>query len=219
MKNQKICIIGDGLAGLSTALTLKDLNIEVDLLYKKNILDKKDNRTTAISESNFQFLNKILKIKNKKYFWSCKEINLYYENEKKIIKNFLNFSEGQQKLMHILKNNNFKKLLINKINKEKKINFIKTNSINVDSEKSFVKYNNKKTNYDLIILCVGKKSELYNNLGINRSITKDYKEVAITGTVSHKRKNINPSQYFLREGPLAILPFEKKKIFFRMELE
>jgi 2-octaprenyl-6-methoxyphenol hydroxylase len=214
MKNQKICIIGDGLAGLSTALTLKDLNIEVDLLYKKNILDKKDNRTTAISESNFQFLNKILKIKNKKYFWSCKEINLYYENEKKIIKNFLNFSEGQQKLMHILKNNNFKKLLINKINKEKKINFIKTNSINVDSEKSFVKYNNKKTNYDLIILCVGKKSELYNNLGIKRSITKDYKEVAITGTVSHKRKNINPSQYFLREGPLAILPFEKKKFSF-----
>ena len=214
MKIQKICIIGDGLAGLTTALTLKDLNIEIDLLYKKNISTKKDNRTTAISESNFQFLKKSLKLKNSKSFWSCKEINLYYENEKKIIKNFLNFSENQQKLMHILKNNDFKKTLIKKINKEKKIKFIKTNSINVDSEKSFVKYNNKKTNYDLIILCVGKKSELYNNLAINRSITKDYKEVAITGTVQHKAKNINPSQYFLREGPLAILPFEEKKFSF-----
>ena len=63
MKIQKICIIGDGLAGLTTALTLKDLNIEKDLLYKKNISTKKDNRTTAISKSNFQFLKKSLKLK------------------------------------------------------------------------------------------------------------------------------------------------------------
>ena len=35
MKNQKICIVGDGLAGLSTTLTLKDLDLDIDVFYKK----------------------------------------------------------------------------------------------------------------------------------------------------------------------------------------
>ena len=59
MKNQKICIVGDGLAGLTTALTLKELNIDIDLFYKKKNKNlKNDKRTTAISLSNYQFLRK-----------------------------------------------------------------------------------------------------------------------------------------------------------------
>ena len=34
MKKQKICIIGDGLTGLTTALALSRLNIEVHLFAK-----------------------------------------------------------------------------------------------------------------------------------------------------------------------------------------
>ena len=56
MKNQKICIIGDGLAGLTTALVLKNLDLDIDLFYKKKFKVKKDNRTTAISPSNYKFL-------------------------------------------------------------------------------------------------------------------------------------------------------------------
>ena len=64
MKKQKICIIGDGLTGLTTALSLKNLNINVDLFYKNNNKKAKiDKRTTAISESNFHFLSNQLKIK------------------------------------------------------------------------------------------------------------------------------------------------------------
>ena len=36
MKKQKICIIGDGLSGLSAALILSKLDVEVDLVIKKN---------------------------------------------------------------------------------------------------------------------------------------------------------------------------------------
>ena len=56
MKKQKICIIGDGLAGLTTALTLSNLDLEIDVYYKKNKNIVNDKRITAISESNFKFL-------------------------------------------------------------------------------------------------------------------------------------------------------------------
>ena len=98
MKNQKICIIGDGLAGLSTTLTLKNLNIEIDVYYKKNHKFITDSRTTAISESNFQFLNKQERL-TKSLFWPCKKINLYYEN-KNNQNNFLNYSNDDKNFVH-----------------------------------------------------------------------------------------------------------------------
>ena len=52
MKKQKICIIGDGLAGLTTALSLIDLPLSIDLFHRKQSIKKnhkQDKRTTAIS--------------------------------------------------------------------------------------------------------------------------------------------------------------------------
>ena len=59
MTQQKICIIGDGLAGLTTAAILSKQNIIIDLYTSK----KKNNasldiRTTAISESNYHYIKK-----------------------------------------------------------------------------------------------------------------------------------------------------------------
>ena len=69
MKNQKICIIGDGLAGLTTAIALRKLNLNIDLFCSKNNKDfKKDKRTTAISESNYQFLKKKINLKKNELF-------------------------------------------------------------------------------------------------------------------------------------------------------
>ena len=39
MKKQKICVIGDGLSGLTAALALSNLDIEVDFIIK-NIQEK-----------------------------------------------------------------------------------------------------------------------------------------------------------------------------------
>ena len=50
---------------------------------------------------------------------------------------------------------------------------------------------------------------IYDKITKTRSIKKDYKETAITGYVKHNIKNLNTSQFFLKEGPLAILPFSK----------
>ena len=41
MKKQRICIVGDGLAGLMTALALNDLpTLDVQIIAKKNKLKK-----------------------------------------------------------------------------------------------------------------------------------------------------------------------------------
>jgi len=96
MNKQKICIIGDGLAGLSAATSLCKENIKIDFYVgsNKKIKQKNDNRTTAISESSYQFLKLQLNNKNLNIFWPSKEINLYFEDKKKIL-NFLNFKEKE----------------------------------------------------------------------------------------------------------------------------
>ena len=214
MKNQKICIIGDGLAGLTTALVLKNLDLDIDLFYKKKSFKvKEDTRTTAISPSNYQFIKKELNIKNTSHFLGCKKIELFYEKEKRII-NFLNLSEKDKSLMYIFKNHKFRDILITKIKKEKKIKFINSKSIDLNSEGSFIKHNGKKFFYDLIILCTGKNSNFYKEINIKRSITRDYKEIAITGPVTHNLNITNPKQFFLKEGPLAILPTKRNEFSF-----
>ena len=52
MIKQKICIIGNGLTGLTAALILGKLNLDVHLIAAPDKKRRRDIRTTAISESN-----------------------------------------------------------------------------------------------------------------------------------------------------------------------
>ena len=63
--------------------------------------------------------------------------------------------------------------------------------------------------YDLVILCLGPKSKIYKKLLGNREIGRDYYEQSITGNVKHNIRDLGAQQYFLKEGPLAVLPFKK----------
>ena len=202
MKKQRICIVGDGLSGLMSAVALNNLpNLEVHLISKKNNL-KKDKRTTAISSSNFEFIKEVLGKLDKKLFWPSKKIGLFYEsNDKKI--NFLNFSDDKNNLLYIFENDKIKEILNREI-KKKKIKIIKK-SINKSSDLD---------GYDLKILCLGRNSKIYQDVVKNRSIEKDYREIALTGYIKHNLKNISTSQFFLKEGPLAILPFSKNNFSF-----
>ena len=121
MNVQKICIIGDGLAGISTAITLSTENIQIDLYGgNKNSFSKNDNRTTAVSETSYQFIKEKLNIKNKNFLlWPCREVNLFFEEKNKNI-NFLNFKEEKNKLMYIFQNKELKKTLEKQIKKKKK---------------------------------------------------------------------------------------------------
>jgi 2-octaprenyl-6-methoxyphenol hydroxylase len=202
MKKQRICIVGDGLSGLMTALALNKLEgLEVHLISKKNKL-LKDKRTTAISASNYDFFNSVVDKLDKKLFWPSNKINLFYETKDQNI-NFLNFDEDKKGLMYIFENDKVKEKLLKEIKKKK----IKTLQKNINNLKDL-------KGYDLKILCLGRSSEIYQNIVDKRSLDKDYKEIATTGYVKHSLKNLNTAQYFLKDGPLAILPFSKNNFSF-----
>ena len=64
MKKQKICIIGGGVTGLITAISLSKLNCEIDLIIDNFSKNLKSNRTIAISNSNLNLLIKLNIFKN-----------------------------------------------------------------------------------------------------------------------------------------------------------
>ena len=125
MNEQKICIIGDGLAGLTAAIILSKENLKIDLYCGEKKINKNlDNRTTAISKSNYQYIKKILTLDKQSFFWPCKKINLFFEDKNKII-NFFNFEEKNKNLMYIFQNKDLKKKLDKIISTTKKIKVIK----------------------------------------------------------------------------------------------
>jgi 2-octaprenyl-6-methoxyphenol hydroxylase len=202
MKKQRICIVGDGLSGLMAALALNKLEgLEVYLISKKNN-HSKDKRTTAISASNYEFFNEVIDKLDKKLFWPSKKIDLFYETKDQNI-NFLNFNEDSKNLMYVFENNKIREILIKEIKKKK----IKILQKNINEQKDL-------DGYDMKILCLGRSSKIYNSIIDKRSLDKDYKEIAITGYVKHNLKNLNTAQYFLKDGPLAILPFSKNNFSF-----
>ena len=202
MNKQRICVVGDGLSGLMTAITLSNIpELEISVLAKKQ-LKKKDKRTTAISDTNFNFFKENIKNLKNSYFWPSKKIELYYETKKNQI-NFLNLNEKKSNLMYVFENNKIREFLLKEIMK-KKIKIIRKEIKNLIELKKF----------DLVILCLGGNSNLYEEITKGRSIQKDYKEIAVTGYINHKINNLNTSQFFLKEGPLAILPFSKKNFSF-----
>ena len=211
MRNQKVCIIGDGLTGLTTAMVLGKLNLDINLVspVKKN---KKiiDNRTTAISPDNLKFISNFFGEKNKKLFWPSKEINLFYEDLEGY-QNFLKFKKKGKNLMYIIKNNKLKEIIKKSILKNKKIEFINTDVKEINQKDSTVTIKGKKINYDLILLCVGKNSDLVKKLVGERSLYNDFNEMALTTMIKHNSSIKNTRQYFTKEGPLAILPISKNE--------
>ena len=118
MKKQKICIIGDSLTGLATAISLSKLNCEIDLIASNNNQNYKSKRTIAISESNLDFLKKLNISKSlKKEMWPCSTMKLYTEiQNQKFSKIFeLNDENKQKKILYILENSKIIKYMINKI--------------------------------------------------------------------------------------------------------
>jgi len=207
---QKICIIGDGLTGLTAALILSDLNITIHLIAPNLNNKLKDNRTTAISSSNYDFLLKFLEKKSSKLFWPSTQIDLYHELSAGY-KHFMNFQNNGKNLMYIFENSKLKKLLIKKIKNNKKIKIFRKEINQIDINNSAVLFQKKNFFYDSIFLCVGKKSKIVKNLTGRRSVYENMKDIAFTTIVKHNSKIINTRQYFLKEGPLAILPISKKQ--------
>ena len=118
MTKQRICIVGDGLSGLMTAVILSKVSgVEVNLIAKKGI-KYADTRTTAISDTNYKFINENIASFGPKFFWPSKKIELFYETSKGKI-NFLNLNEANSNLMYVFENDKIKSVLLKEISKNK----------------------------------------------------------------------------------------------------
>ena len=208
MKKHKICIVGGGLTGLISALVLAKKGLDIDLMVENLSPKNKDLRVTAISEKNMEFLKSTIKNINLKLFYPVKKINLFFEKNNQT-KNFLNFNENKN-LMFFFENRLTKKHLTKLLKKTNvKIQKKTVKSIDLAENKVSTKLSSK--SYDLVVLCLGSNSPIYQKISGKREIKKNYKEHSITCSVKHQIKNIGAQQFFLKEGPLAILPYNNNK--------
>ena len=218
MKKQKICIIGGGLTGLVTAISLSKLNCSIDLITGNAVQNLKSSRTIAVSENNFDFLNKLnISESLKREVWTCSIMKLYTEikNEKfsKIFE--LNNENKQEKILYMLENSKIIKLMMSKIQQIESIsvkNHKKVSSISTSGLLKSVKFNNNISKYNLVIICTGYNSSLIKNLFNDQVIKNSYKESAITTILSHSsHKNNTVRQIFLENEILALLPISNTK--------
>ena len=213
MIKQKICIIGNGLTGLTAALILGKLNLDVHLIAAPDKKRRRDIRTTAISENNYKSLINFIGNKYSKIFFESKEIDLYKEYSKEI-KHFMNLSNKNKNLMFLFQNEILKKLIQRKINTYKNLKIFFKKVSEIDVEKSKVFFGNKNLSYDAIFVCTGSKSEIIQNIFGDRFIERKTDEIALTSIVNHNSNIANAKQFFLKEGPMAILPLSKNKFSF-----
>ena len=125
MKKQKICIVGGGLTGLITAITLSRLNVKVDLIVgNSNNSCIKSSRTTAISQNNYDFIKKLKISKfSKKEFWPCSNMKLYTKNKKEKFIEIFQINKDKKQILYMIDNSVFIKHMVNNIKKNKLILF------------------------------------------------------------------------------------------------
>ncbi len=208
MKKHKICIVGGGLTGLISALVLTKKGLDIDLIVENTSPKNKDLRVTAISEKNMEFLKSTIKNINLKLFYPVKKISLFFEKNNKT-QNFLNFNENKN-LMFFFENRSTKEHLT-KLLKKTNVKIQKKTVKSIDLAENKVSTNLSSKSYDLVVLCLGSNSPIYQKISGNREIKKNYKEHSITCSVKHQIKDIGAQQFFLKEGPLAILPYNNNK--------
>ena len=218
MKKQKICIIGGGLTGLVTAICMSKFDCEIDLVTGNLVKNFKSARTIAISEENFNFLNK-LNISEflKKEIWICSKMKLYTEsrNEKLLEVFEMDKQNNKENIFYMLENSKIMKLMINKIKKIKSISLRKDeniSSIYTSNILKNVKFKNSISKYNLVIISAGYENILLKNLFDQKVIKNSYREFAIATTIQHSHiNNIIARQAFLDNGIFAMLPISKNK--------
>ena len=218
MEKQNICIIGGNLTGLVTAITLSKLNCQVDLITGNTNQNLSSNRTIAVSENNFDFLNKLNINKSlRKEIWPCSIMKLYTENKNKKFSEIfeINSDNRQKKILYMIENSKMMKFMMSKIKQIKSIsvkNHEEISEIATSGLLKSVKFNNNRLRYNLIIICAGNNSSLVKNLFNGQIIENSYKETSITTILHHDPlKNDTVRQIFLDNAILALLPISNTK--------
>jgi len=218
-----INIIGGGLIGAVTAYALSELGNNVVVLEKKAKFDHKkilDKRTTAISEGTKRFLEEI-------NIWN--EIHRHAEPIKKIQiidrnqSNKIYFDNQRRKsnLGYIVRNEFILDCIYRKLQKQKNVkifNNVYLKDIFYKKNGIVTKQNNFLINTNLLLAIDGKNSSI-RKIFKTPIFNKDYKKKAIVINFYHSKNHHNTAyEFFLKNGPLAILPMQKNKNEFQSSI-
>ena len=189
----KVCIIGEGLVGLTLANVLIQKDLPVDILSTSKSKKYNQTRTLGISKSNIEYFNRNIANINK-ILWEIKNIKIYTENcsEKEI----LDFKNNDQQIFSIVKNHKLYEILNKNLRKSKIVKFKK-----IISYKDIVK-----EKYKLVINC-DPNHEITTKF-FSKRFEKNYNSYAYITTIEHKKiiKNNTAIQNFTNKGPIAFLP-------------
>tara|TARA_Y100000590_G_scaffold459168_1_gene615587 strand:+ start:621 stop:1802 length:1182 start_codon:yes stop_codon:yes gene_type:complete len=220
MQKQKICIIGGGLTGLITAITLSKLNLKIDLIASNVNPSFVTNKTIAFSQSNYEFLKKqnIFKF-SKNDLWPCSKMKLYTRDKNEKVKEIfdLNVKEKyKEKILYMAKSSKIIKHAVTNVKKNKSINLKTYNTISEIISSGLLKSvkpsKEKNSKYNLIIVCTGGNSDLVKKHFDNQVLQRSYEEVSITTNIKHGIiKNNTARQIFLDDEVLALLPISNRE--------
>ena len=218
-----VLIVGSGLTGVIAASALSLLDIKIIIVDQKNILPKhfsnkisqKDTRTTAVAEGSKIFLEEIgLWKKLSKYAEPIKQIEVIDRKQTNTI-NFIN-PKRNNNLGYIIKNSFFVQAALKDLVKRKNIkifNSQKLKEIDYSFNKIICNFDTINISSNLLVAADGKKStvRLIKNTGFYK---KNYNEKALVVNFEHSNNHNGCAyEFFLKNGPLAILPMQKEANF------
>ena len=219
----KINIIGGGLIGAAAAYSLSKLGNSVVIIEKNAKFDHKkilDKRTTAISEGTKKYLEKIdiwKEIRN--YAEPINKIQIIDRNQSNKI--YFDNQRRSSNLGYIVRNEFILKSFYKKLQKQKNVkifNNVSVNDIFYKENRIITKQKDFSVNSNLLLASDGKNSFI-RKMFKTPIYSKDYKKKAIVVNFYHSKNHQNTAyEFFLKNGPLAILPMQNNKNEFQSSI-
>ncbi|MGX6960278.1 MAG: 2-octaprenyl-6-methoxyphenyl hydroxylase [Rickettsia endosymbiont of Pentastiridius leporinus] len=211
-KQSNIAVLGCGLSGMLTALAFAKKGIETTIFESKSVSNSNffnDIRTTALTPSSKKFLSSINVWQELEEFAS--EMKDVYVVDNKAAEILELRNDDDAVLGYVVKNNDFKKILLPEIINNPLITLIDNNEyqeVISHSEHSIIKFkDNSQIKCDLVIVCDGSNSKVRNHYFANE-IEKPY-QTALVFDIKHEKPHENCAmEHFMPLGPFALLPLK-----------
>ncbi|WP_341786682.1 2-octaprenyl-6-methoxyphenyl hydroxylase [Rickettsia endosymbiont of Cantharis rufa] len=208
-KKINLAILGCGLSGMLTALSFAQKGIETTIFESKSIKNPKffkDIRTTALTPYSKNFLSSIDIWKDLEEFVAEMRDVYVVDNKASEILDLRN--DDDTVLGYVVKNSDFKKILLSKVTNNSLITLIDNNQyqeVISHNDYSIIKFDDGQIKCNLLIICDGANSKVRSHYFANE-IEKPY-QTALTFNIKHEKPHGNCAmEHFLPLGPLALLP-------------
>lgn len=223
---KEVIIVGAGMAGMLTALSLNHYFGKVTVLEyhdKDNFFEllEKDTRTTALSYFTKNFLAEcgLWQDKIDNIAGAISDIDIidadFVSGDSWLDLHFAAsdvVDDNPSPMGYIVRNDEFRKILLDEVRQHNNIEVIFDSKImDIDyNEASLVLENGERINSSLIISTEGRGSLLLKESGIKIS-HKSYHQTAITFNIKHgNNHNCTAVERFMPTGPFAVLPMRDK---------